>query len=244
MQLIPIRKKYKYERLERLDLESGRVYATEEGVQLPSVTTVLSGTKDQTFLKEWENSVGKDKAEQIKNEAATVGTHMHNVVERLLMNKPLPVPRTWLAVKGYRMGYALIEHFFPHVQEVWGSEVPLYYPERYAGTTDCVGIYKGEATILDFKQTNKPKKREWIDDYFLQLGAYAAAHNKVHGTDIRQGVIMMVCQDGTIQEFVTCGREFDGYQDQWMRRVEQYASQKRESDGIDTSDSKLRVEVP
>jgi genome maintenance exonuclease 1 len=244
MQLIPIRKKYKYERLERLDLESGRVYATEEGVQLPSVTTVLSGTKDQTFLKEWENSVGKDKAEQIKNEAATVGTHMHNVVERLLMNKPLPVPRTWLAVKGYRMGYALIEHFFPHVQEVWGAEVPLYYPERYAGTTDCVGIYKGEATILDFKQTNKPKKREWIDDYFLQLGAYAAAHNKVYGTDIRQGVIMMVCQDGTIQEFVTCGREFDGYQDQWMRRVEQYASQKRESDGVDTSDSKLRVEVP
>jgi genome maintenance exonuclease 1 len=236
MQLIPIRNKYKYEKLERLDLETGRVYKGEDQISLPSVTNILSATKDQSFLKEWEEKVGKTEAERIKNDAATVGTHMHNVVERLLMNKTLPVPRTWLAVKGYRMGYALIEHFFPHVQEVWGSEVPLYYPERYAGTTDCVGIYKGEATILDFKQTNKPKKREWIDDYFLQLGAYAAAHNKVHGTDIRQGVIMMVSQDGTIQEFVTCGREFDGYQDQWMRRVELYASQKRESDGIITSD--------
>jgi len=235
MQLIPIRKKYVYKKLERMDTSAGRVYKSDELEPVPSVTTILSATKDQSFLKEWEERVGKDEAERIRNDAATVGTHMHSVVERLLLNRTLPVPRSWLQIKGYRMGYALIEYFFPHVQEVWGAEVPLYYPGRYAGTTDCVGIYKGEASILDFKQTNRMKKREWIDDYFIQLAAYAKAHNKVHGTDIRQGVIMMVAQDGQVQEFITCGREFDGYQDEWMRRVEQF--EKREPDGVNTSDS-------
>jgi genome maintenance exonuclease 1 len=124
------------------------------------------------------------------------------------------------------MGYALLEHFFPDVSEVWGSEVPLYYPDRYAGTTDCIAVYKGQPSILDFKQANRMKKREWIEDYFVQLAAYAAAHNKVHGTTIDHGVILMVAQNGEVQEFVTCGREFQGYQDEWMRRVEQY--EKRE----------------
>jgi genome maintenance exonuclease 1 len=226
MQLIPIRKKFKYEKLERLDSENGRQYKGENTIALPSVTTILSATKDATFLKEWEERVGKEAAEKIRNDAASVGTHMHSVIERLLLNRGLEPPRTWLQVKGYRMGYALLEHFFPNVFEVWGSEVPLYYPDRYAGTTDCIAVYKGQPSILDFKQANRMKKREWIDDYFVQLAAYAAAHNKVHGTTIDHGVILMVAQNGEVQEFVTCGREFQGYQDEWMRRVEKY--EKRE----------------
>jgi len=226
MQLIPIRKKFKYEKLERIDSENGRQYKGENTISLPSVTTILSATKDATFLKEWEERVGKEAAEKIRNDAASVGTHMHSVIERLLLNRGLEPPRTWLQVKGYRMGYALLEHFFPDVSEVWGSEVPLYYPDRYAGTTDCIAVYKGQPSILDFKQANRMKKREWIEDYFVQLAAYAAAHNKVHGTTIDHGVILMVAQNGEVQEFVTCGREFQGYQDEWMRRVEQY--EKRE----------------
>jgi len=226
MQLIPIRKKFKYEKLERIDSENGRQYKGENTIALPSVTTILSATKDATFLKEWEDRVGKEAAEKIRNDAASVGTHMHSVIERLLLNRGLEPPRTWLQVKGYRMGYALLEHFFPNVYEVWGSEVPLYYPDRYAGTTDCIAVYKGQPSILDFKQANRMKKREWIDDYFVQLAAYAAAHNKVHGTTIDHGVILMVAQNGEVQEFVTCGREFQGYQDEWMRRVEKY--EKRE----------------
>jgi genome maintenance exonuclease 1 len=226
MQLIPIRKKFKYEKLERIDSENGRQYKGENTIALPSVTTILSATKDATFLKEWEDRVGKEAAEKIRNDAASVGTHMHSVIERLLLNRGLEPPRTWLQVKGYRMGYALLEHFFPNVYEVWGSEVPLYYPDRYAGTTDCIAVYKGQPSILDFKQANRMKKREWIEDYFVQLAAYAAAHNKVHGTTIDHGVILMVAQNGEVQEFVTCGREFQGYQDEWMRRVEKY--EKRE----------------
>ncbi len=223
MQLIPIRKKFRYPKLQRVDSPEGRRYVLDEAsTGLPSVTTILSGTKDQTFLKEWEERVGKEEAERIRNDAATVGTHMHNVVERLLLNRSLDPPRTWLQVKGYRMGYTLIEHFFQEVQEVWGAEVPLYYPDRYAGTTDCVAVYKGSPSILDFKQANRMKKRDWIEDYFIQLAAYAMAHNKVHGTEIMHGVILMVAQNGEVQEFVTCGREFLQYQDQWMQRVEAF----------------------
>ena len=223
MQLIPIRRKHVYTKLERIDTSTGRVYKIDGNEhEMPSVTRIISATKDTTHLDSWAERVGWEKAETIKNEAATVGTHMHNVVERLLLNRDLPAPRTWLQVKGYRMGYRLIEEFFPHVNEVWGTEASLYYPFRYAGTTDCVGVYKGEASIMDFKQTNRMKPRKWIEDYFIQLAAYACAHNHLHQTNIDHGVIMMVAQDGEVQEFVTCGREFQQYQDQWMQRVEQF----------------------
>jgi genome maintenance exonuclease 1 len=115
-----------------------------------------------------------------------------------------------------------------NVDEYWGCEVPLYYSGLYAGTTDCVGIWKGQPAIMDFKQTNKPKKREWIDDYFLQLAAYAAAHNDTHGTDIKTGVILMCAKPANensapeYQEFVLEPKDFQHWSDQWMRRVAQY----------------------
>jgi genome maintenance exonuclease 1 len=98
----------------------------------------------------------------------------------------------------------------------------------YAGTTDCVGVWNGKPAIIDFKQTNKPKKREWIGDYFLQLTAYAQAHNEMHGTDINTGVILMCAKpdskDATpqYQEFVLEADEFDHWSEQWMKRVELY----------------------
>jgi genome maintenance exonuclease 1 len=137
----------------------------------------------------------------------------------MLLNRPLETPRTWLQVRGYRMGYTLIEKFFPHVDEAWGTEIPLIYSGRYAGTSDFIGVYKGKPCIVDFKQTNKMKKRAWIEDYFIQLAAYAVAHNHQHQTEINQGVILMVSQEGEVQEFVSVGREFDIYCDQWWRRV-------------------------
>ena len=219
MQLVPIRNKFVYPKLKRLDLPTGRVYTLDGGAPVPSVTAILSSTKDKVQLDEWADRVGQEEAERIKNEAALVGTHMHSVVERLLLNRPLETPRTWLQVRGYRMGYTLIEKFFPHVDEAWGTEIPLIYTGRYAGTSDCIGVYKGKPCIVDFKQTNKMKRRAWIEDYFVQLAAYAVAHNHQHGTAINQGVILMVSQEGEVQEFVSVGREFDGYCDQWWRRV-------------------------
>jgi genome maintenance exonuclease 1 len=222
MQLVPIRNKFVYPKLQRLDLPTGRVYSLDGNPPVPSVTTILSSTKDKAHLEEWSRRIGEEEAERIKNEAALVGTHMHNVVERLLLNRPLETPRTWLQVKGYRMGYTLIEKFFPDVNEAWGTEIPLIYAGRYAGTSDFIGVYKGKPCIVDFKQANTMKRRAWIEDYFVQLAAYAVAHNHQHGTEINQGVILMVAQDGTVQEFVSVGREFDGYCDQWWRRVVAY----------------------
>ena len=229
MQLIPIRKKYVYKKLERIDRSTGRVYRMDpDDIPMPSVTTILGETKDKRSLEDWEARMGKENADKIRNDAALVGTHMHSVIERLLLNRPLETPRNWLQVKGYRMGHQIIEHFFPFVEEVWGTEVPLYVPNTYAGTSDCIGIYKGKPCIMDFKQTNKPKRREWIEDYFLQLAAYSEAHDRVHGTQIDQGVIMMMSQAGEPQEFITAGREFNQYKDQWWRRVEQYQKRGQE----------------
>jgi hypothetical protein len=228
MQLVPIRNKFVYPKLKRVDLPTGRVYTLDGTDPVPSVTTILSATKDRQHLDAWEERIGKEEANRIKNDAATVGTHMHSVVERLLLNRPLETPRTWLQIKGYRMGYLLIESFFHNLQEAWGTEIPLLYPGRYAGTSDCIGVYKGKPSIIDFKQSNRMKKRSWIDDYFVQLAAYSEAHNKQHGTEINQGVILMVSQDGEVQEFVTVGREFDSYRDAWWRKVEDHAKRSPE----------------
>jgi len=218
--LIPIRKKFVYETLERVDdPEIGRRYGNQK---LPSVTHILSATKDKAALEAWAERVGKENAERIKNEAATVGTHMHNVIERLFAARDLPRPTTWLQTKGYEMGYRLINTYLCEINEVWGSEVTLYYPGKYAGTTDFVGIYRGQPAIVDFKQSVKPKQAKWIQDYFHQLAAYAMAHDIVHGTSIALGADIVAVQDGSTQEFTTTGSEFKRYKEEWMQRVENY----------------------
>ena len=221
IELIPVVKKYKYETLQRVDGPEGRRYVYGEQ-KLPSVTAVLSGTKDKKELDAWAARVGQENAERIKNEAATVGTHMHNVIERMVACRDLPRPTSWLMTKGYEMGYKLVNTFFPNIKEIWGSEVALYYPEKYAGTTDLVAVYRDKPAIIDFKQATRPKKREWIEDYFHQLAAYALAHDAVHGTNIDYGVVLMCVQDGSTMEFSTTGREFQQYKDAWLRRVEQF----------------------
>jgi genome maintenance exonuclease 1 len=130
------------------------------------------------------------------------------------------------------MGYRIVNTYFEHLSEIWGSEVMLYYPEKYAGTTDLVGVYRGKPCIIDFKQTNKMKKREWIEDYFHQLAAYALAHDAVHGTDIKTGVVLMASQQGGTEEFITCGREFENYKSQWLARVEKFASLSEKPDAV------------
>jgi genome maintenance exonuclease 1 len=122
------------------------------------------------------------------------------------------------------MAQTIIDMGLSKCQEFWGTEVSLYFPEVYAGTTDLVGVHDNIECIMDHKQTNKPKKREWIDDYFLQLAAYATAHNEVYGTKIRKGVIFMCSADNQYQEFIVEGVEFDKYVDGWFKRVEEYYS--------------------
>ena len=217
--LIPLRKKYRYQKLVRNDGPEGRTYGDEK---LPSVTRILDATRDRAKIDEWVQRIGKEEAERIKTTAATTGTHMHSVIERMVAGKSLPRPTNWLMVKGYEMGYRLVMEQFSSVDEIWGSEITLYFPQRYAGTTDMVGVYKGKSAVIDFKQSNKPKRHEWITDYFHQLSAYALAHDALFGTNIEMGVIMVALQTGGTQVFTTTGHEFNTFKTGWLERVEKY----------------------
>jgi genome maintenance exonuclease 1 len=221
--------KYTYTKLSRDESSGKRLYATPDGSKVPSVTTILDKTKPaeaKEALARWKKAVGEKKAQEIVTEAAGRGTRMHKYLEDYVKGEPLRESVTNpFAQQSLAMARIVIEKGFPKISEVWGSEVPLYFPGLYAGTTDCCGIHDGDESILDFKQTNKPKKLEWIGDYFLQLTAYAMAHNEVHGTNIRKGVILMCSKDYEYQEFIMEPKDFDYWTEEWCKRVEQYYKQ-------------------
>ena len=113
------------------------------------------------------------------------------------------------------------------LSEVWGAEATVYYPGKYAGTADCIGIYEGKETIIDFKQSNKPKKEEYIEDYFLQLGAYSLAHNIVYNSKITQAVILLCTVDKLFQNFKIEGDELINFEKKFLEKVEQFYNQFR-----------------
>jgi genome maintenance exonuclease 1 len=229
--------KFNYKPIPRVVVEGKRFYATPDGKNLPSVTTILDKTKSEEkkqILERWRKSVGYEKAQQITTEAANRGTRMHTYLEKYIKDGVIPPkgsnPFSW---PSHVMAQEVVDKGLVNVSEFWGIEVPLYFPEVYAGTTDGAGIHLNQESILDYKQTNKPKKREWIDDYFLQLCAYAEAHNALHGTNIKKGVVLMCVKPDLdanhnivghpqYQEFVLEGAEFEKYRSLWWHRVEQY----------------------
>ena len=218
--------KFTYTKLARDESTGKRLYATPDGFKVPSVTTVLDKTKpaeSRIALANWRKNVGEKKAQEIVTEAANRGTRMHTFLENYIKGDVLKeTVSNPYAQQSLTMAKIVIDKGFPKINEVWGSEVPLYFPELYAGTTDCCGIHDGDESILDFKQTNKPKKLEYIGDYFLQLTAYAMAHNEIHKTNLRKGVILMCSKDYEYQEFILEPKDFDYWTEQWLKRVEQY----------------------
>lgn len=217
--LIPWSNRFVYEKLERIDTSAGREYLLPSGTHVPSVTTVLDRTKDKAALKEWADRVGQEEAIRQKEQASYIGTWMHTTLEHVLEGKPLALGRDWLAMKGHQMAFTLANRYFGAISEIHGSEVGLHYQGRYAGTTDLVATYRGKLAIIDFKQSVKPKRHEFITDYFHQLAAYAVAHDWLHGTSIDYAAVLIAVQDGTTQEFTTTGREFQQFKDQWMERL-------------------------
>ena len=212
--------KYNYADLKRQDGVT-RVYLTPDGESLPSVTSVLSKTKDKSFLKQWRARVGEKKAEKIIADSSAIGTALHLYIEHYV-NEHAYKDLTEIGVKAETMAQVIIEQGLKDIDEVWGSEVHLYYPGKYAGTTDMVGLYKGRPAIIDFKQTNKPKKREWIQDYLMQLAAYAHALNHLFDTEIDQGVIFMCSRDLLFQRFELTGESFTRALDSFMKKLDLY----------------------
>lgn len=218
-----IKPKYTYEKLKRVEIDGKRRYAAPGGAPVASVTTILGETKDKTHLIAWKRRVGEAKAQEIVTEASGVGTRMHKYLEDYIDTGEWPsAGSNPYAQQAHMMATRIKVHAMDDVDEVWGSEVPLYVPNIYAGTTDLVGVYKGNPCIMDFKQTNKPKKLEWVEDYFLQLTAYAIAHNEVHGTNIREGHIFMCSRAGEYQQFDLWPDEFAEWEQEWWNRCRQY----------------------
>jgi genome maintenance exonuclease 1 len=232
-----LKERYNYTPISRESVEGKRLYATPDGSKVPSVTTILDKTKPREkieALMAWKRRVGEAKAQEIVTEAAGRGTRMHKFLEDYvktgIINEPGSNP---YSKQSHIMAKHVIEKGLCNINEIWGVEVPLYFPGLYAGTTDGCGLHLNDESIIDYKQTNKPKREEWIEDYYLQLTAYALAHNEVHGTNIRKGVVLMcvspkmneqlqVVEEPAYQEFILKPEDFAYWEGKWWDRVEQY----------------------
>jgi ATP-dependent exoDNAse (exonuclease V) beta subunit len=215
--------KFNYTPINRKSVDGKRLYQCPDGNAVASVTTILDRTKDKTHLIEWRKRVGEKRAQEIVTEAAGRGTRMHKFLEIYIETGEWPDPGTNpYSQQAHKMAERVRDEALQHLDEAWGQEVNLFFPKIYAGTTDLVGVYKGNHAIMDYKQTNKPKREEWVEDYYLQLVAYAEAHNEVHGTEIREGHIFMCSQDFQYQQFDLTPDKYDYWKDRWWRRVEQY----------------------
>ena len=223
-------KKYDYPKSIRSLINDERHYDIGKE-KLPSVTTILSATKSdeaKESIARWKAKVGEDEATRVKDTAASRGSNMHLHLEKYILGTGHKDLTDEGQVAG-DMAQVIIDKGLCDVSEIWGSEVTLYYPGLYAGATDLVGIYDYEDSIIDFKQSNRPKRREWIDDYFMQLGAYAMAHNCVYDTDITQGVILMCTPDKYFQKFQIKGKEFIKYQHKFLERLDKYYNDKNKA---------------
>jgi genome maintenance exonuclease 1 len=217
--------RFDYNPISRTTTEGKRLYLTPDGEKLASVTAILSKTKpyeDRAKLQEWRDRVGNAEAQRITNEAANVGSLMHSYLENWIIHDKYDRSDNMIGRVAGRMADTVVEHISPDLGEIWGTEVGLYYPGLYAGTTDLAGIWKNRPAIMDFKQSNKPKKREWISDYFCQAAAYGNAHNALFGTEINSAAIFMCSRDCEFQLFEIEGEEFDEYSKKWAYRVAEF----------------------
>ena len=217
--------RYVYPKSTRESIEGLRHYTVGgEEKRLPSVTTVIAQTKnqkDKESIERWKAKVGEARAEEIKNEAANRGTAMHKYLEDLIRGQR-SMDLTTTGQEAQRMAQIIVDRGLNRCSDIYGVEAVLYYPGLYAGSCDLIGKIDDKLSIIDFKQTNKPKQREWIGDYFLQMAAYGMAHDAVYNTAIEQGVILMCSKDGYFQEFVIEGKEYREAKYEFLRRLDQF----------------------
>ena len=223
---------FRYPKTQREKIEGKRHYVFDKE-KLPSVTTILDATqpaeKRESLLR-WKERVGEEAAERIKTSAAERGTAMHKILEKYVLEQGY-LDQTDVGKQAHNMAIQIIQSGLSSVTEYYGTECTLYYPGLYAGQTDLVGVHKGQDAIIDFKQSNKPKRPEWIGDYKLQLAAYAMAHNILFNTQIAKGVVMMCTVDNYYQEFIIEGEEFKKNMHNFLRRVDEYYRTRPEKTG-------------
>ena len=215
-----IKNKYDYPDLERVELNGVRHYIDSKGNPVPSVTTILSGTSDKRGIEQWRRRVGENEAERVLKESTDIGSAVHEAIENYLNDEDwneFSESRTDLIAKSITKKF--INDGLSSIDEAWGLEVGLILDGLYAGTADCIGLVNNTPSIIDFKTAKKIKRREWIEDYFLQGCAYANAHNVMFETDIKQVVILMVDRDLIFKDFLIKGNEFDFYTNKWKQKI-------------------------
>ena len=215
-------------------IDGKRHYEINGIEKLPSVTTILKATEPdekRESLQAWRDRVGEENATRIVDESAARGTAMHKILEKYILEEGY-LDLTNVGKEAHNMAMQVIQNGLSNITEFYGSECTLYYPGLYAGQTDLIATHKGDMAVIDFKQTNKPKKREWIEDYCLQLAAYGMAHDFVYKTAITKAVIMMCSKDNFYQEFVIAGEEYRKYKHKWLERVNKYYESKRLSTSV------------
>ena len=212
--------KYSYPNLERVEKNDMRFYKDSNNDLVPSVTTVLDTTGDKSGITQWRRKVGPAQADAIVQESTLIGSAVHEAIENFLLGK------SWNDFTEDRNGFLaksisskFISSCLNGIDEVWGLESGLILDGLYAGTADCIGVYKGLPAIIDFKTAKKLKRKDWIEDYFLQCSAYANAHNVMFETSISNLVILMVDRDLLFKEFHIKKDEFSLYTDKWKKRL-------------------------
>ena len=212
-----INKKYPYKQYNRFSDTTGRKYLVDN-VKVPSVTTILGATKDMRQLNNWRRRVGEKEADRIMNQASTIGTEMHQVLEYYLSGGGYYNDMEEGA-KPRMMAKTILDNI--KIDEVWGNEISLEYQNKFAGTCDMTAVVYGKPSIVDWKQANRPKKEEWVDDYKHQLGAYYLAHTANYGP-IEQGVVSICTRDLKYQEFRLSEADLKEYADKFLLRVDEY----------------------
>lgn len=210
--------KFNYHKINQITTPESRHYETPLG-DFSSVTTILSATADNEWLQKWKAWVGEAKAEQLRNEAAALGTLIHENLESHLLNLERPKGNNYIRVLARQMADKIITEGLCKVSELWGIEAPLYHPDGYAGTSDLIGLHNDVPAIMDFKNATKLRTLEQINDYICQCVAYMKAHNYLFDTDINKVVIFMVSRKVEFKEYVIEGDDLDFYKHQWDNRV-------------------------
>ena len=212
-----INKKYTYKHYNRFSDESGRKYLVDN-IKVPSVTTILSATSDKRFLENWKRRVGEAEAARITKQASSIGTEMHKVLEYHLTGQGY-FNDMEEGTKPRRMAQIILDNL--KLNEVWGNEISLQYKNEYAGTADLTAVAYDKPSIVDFKQANRLKREDWVEDYKLQLGAYYLAHTANYGP-IEQGVIAICTRDLQYQEFKLSEPDLSDYGHKFLERVEKF----------------------
>ena len=192
------------------NVDGKRLYETPDGNKYPSITTVLSLRKKEGLF-EWRKRVGDDVANYVARKAATRGTKVHHMCEDYL-NNDFDEEKHKKDFLPYCLFNELKSKVLVNIDDIYAQEAGLYSDKyKVAGRADCIAHYRGVPSVMDFKTSTKERNDDWNENYYIQGTAYAEMFHARTGIEIDQVVILVVTEDGTVQEFVKSKHDYLGF---------------------------------